>query len=190
MAFETNHPNDLKSGHEFGMIPKRIIHDLNSGHGFDNLCCCDIIKIRKVDTSMKKAYTKEQMDAFAQNCFTYAICPSKITFTLEFKQYFLSQIREHGKTTDEALRAAGYDPMLFSTAGKNSLRRRILDEARSEQGLRPPRGLSQEERIAAFEAKDLSRQRSETSIKELQERIVYLEKQIEFLKKISNIANR
>ena len=68
------------------------------------------------------------------------------------------------------------------------MRKRILKEADSERGLRPPRGLSTEQRIAAFEAKDLSMQRTDTSIKELQERIVYLEKQVEFLKKISNIV--
>ena len=40
----------------------------------------------------------------------------------------------------------------------------------------------------AFEAKDLSTQKTDASIKELQERIVHLEKQVEFLKKISNIV--
>lgn len=59
----------------------------------------------------------------------------------------------------------------------------ILDEADSERGLRPPRGLSTEQQLAAFEAKDLSAQKTDASIKELQERIVYLEKQVEFLKK-------
>ncbi len=68
-----------------------------------------------------------------------------------------------------------------------NLRRRILEEADSERGLRAPRGLSTAEQIAAFESKNLSKQKTEASIKELQERIVHLEKQVEFLKKTSNI---
>lgn len=44
-------------------------------------------------------------------------------------------------------------------------------------------GLSTEQQLAAFEAKDLSTQKTDASIKELQERIVHLEKQVEFLKK-------
>ena len=39
----------------------------------------------------------------------------------------------------------------------------------------------------AYAAKDLEKQRTSTSIKELQNRVVHLEQQIEFLKKISNI---
>ena len=88
----------------------------------------------------------------------------------------------------EVLKAAGYDPSWFAQGCKSSLRRRILEEADSEQGLRPPRGLSTEQQLAAFEAKDLSTQKTDASIKELQERIVHLEKQVEFLKKISNIV--
>ena len=52
-----------------------------------------------------------------------------------------------------------------------------------------PRGLSGTERINQFAEKDLTRQRTKTSIKEMQERIVRLEYQIEFLKKISQIRS-
>ena len=138
--------------------------------------------------SKKIPFTEEQIRVLELNPYTYSVDSNRITFTLEFKKFFVDQIRNHQKTTPEVLKTAGYDPSWFAQGCKSSIRKRILKEADSERGLRPPRGLSTEERIAAFEAKDLSTQRADTSIKELQERIVYLEKQVEFLKKISNIV--
>ena len=138
--------------------------------------------------SKKIPFTEEQIRVLELNPYTYSVDSNRITFTLEFKKFFVDQIRNHQKTTPEVLKSAGYDPSWFAQGCKSSLRKRILKEADSERGLRPPRGLSTEQRIAAFEAKDLSMQRTDTSIKELQERIVYLEKQVEFLKKISNIV--
>ena len=99
----------------------------------------------------------------------------------------MEQILNHRKNAPQILKAAGYDPSWFTKGCKSSLRRRILEEADSERGLRAPRGLSTAEQIAAFESKNLSKQKTEASIKELQERIVHLEKQVEFLKKTSNI---
>ena len=123
--------------------------------------------------SKKVPFTEEQLRVLELNPYTYSVSSNRITFTLEFKK---------------VLKAAGYDPSWFAQGCKSSLRRRILEEADSEQGLRPPRGLSTEQQLAAFEAKDLSTQKTDASIKELQERIVHLEKQVEFLKKISNIV--
>ena len=140
--------------------------------------------------SKKIPFTEEQIRVLEQNPYTHSISPNHISFTLEFKQFFVDQIRNHGKKTPEVLREAGYDPAWFAQGSKSSLRRRILKEADSEQGLRPPRGLSKDEQIAAFEAKDLSAQKTDAKIKELQERIVHLEKQVEFLKKISNIVTK
>ena len=116
--------------------------------------------------SKKVPFTEEQLRVLELNPYTYSVSSNRITFTLEFKKFFVDQIRNHRKTTPEVLKAAGYDPSWFAQGCKSSLRRRILEEADSEQGLRPPRGLSTEQ----------------------QERIVHLEKQVEFLKKISNIV--
>ena len=132
-------------------------------------------------------YTKEQIHTMKMNPYTHSVNAYQITFTLEFKEFFVDQIRNHRKNAPQILKAAGYDPSWFTKGCKSSLRRRILEEADSERGLRAPRGLSTAEQIAAFESKNLSKQKTEASIKELQERIVHLEKQVEFLKKTSNI---
>ena len=65
----------------------------------------------------------------------------------------------------------------------DGIRRSILNEAKSPTGFKTPRGLSNADKTVQFAAKDLAKQKTDASIKELQERIVHLEQQIEFLKK-------
>ena len=134
--------------------------------------------------SRKVPFTDEQISILEKNIYTYSVTPGMLSFTLEFKEFFVEQVKKGGKTTAMILSEAGYDASLFPKSCRNSLRRRILREAASDTGLKPPKGISTEERIAAFEAKDLANQKTEASIREMQERIVQLEKQVEFLKKI------
>ena len=135
----------------------------------------------------KPSYTDEQVKILSQNPYTHVAMPNKVTFTLEFKEFFVNQVKHHGLSTTKILKAAGYDPSLFTRAAIDNIRRRILAEASSPEGLKPPRGLSQAERTEAFAKKNLDAQRTSTSIKEMQQRIVHLEQQVEFLKKIQNI---
>ena len=138
--------------------------------------------------NMKKpTYSEEQINILAQNPYTHSITPYKISFTLEFKEFFMAQVYLPGMTAPKILKAAGYDPKMFSRGTIDKLRMKILAEAASPDGLQPPRGLSQAEKIKAYAQKDLEHQRASTSIKELQSKVVHLEQQVEFLKKISNI---
>ena len=135
----------------------------------------------------KVTYTEEQIRILEQNPYTHSVTPYKFTVTLEFKEFFMSLVHQPKMTTPKILKAAGYDPKMFSKSVLDHMRITILAEAASETGLKPPRGLSQAERTAAFAKKDLESQKTSTSIKELQNRIVHLEQQVEFLKKISNV---
>lgn len=137
--------------------------------------------------SRKRPFTEEQIRILEQNPYTHSVSSNRIVFTLEFKQFFLDQVNQYHKTSKTILREAGYDLSFFSDSNIDQIRKIIIHEAKSSTGLKAPRGLNSEQRTAVFEAKNLAAQRTDTSIKELQERIVYLEKQVEFLKKISNI---
>ena len=138
--------------------------------------------------NMKKpTYSDEQIKILAQNPYTHSVTPYRINFTLEFKEFFMSQVYLPGMTAPKILKAAGYDPKMFTRGSIDNLRMRILAEAASSEGLKPPRGLSQAAKIKAYAEKDLDHQRTATSIKELQSKVVHLEQQVEFLKKISNI---
>ena len=132
-------------------------------------------------------FTEEQIHILEQNKYTHSVTAKRLVFTLEFKQFFVDQVKNHNKKAPAILREAGYDTSFFTRKNIDKIRENILREAASETGLKPPKGLSTEERIALFEANNLAQQKTEVSIKEMQERIVHLEKQIEFLKKISNI---
>ena len=129
-------------------------------------------------------FTEEQIHELETNKYTHSVSEKQIVFTLEFKQFFLDQVVKYNKTAPAILREAGYDTSIFTRSHIDSIRKRILHEANSETGLKPPRGLSTEQKIATFEAKNLAKQSTKVSIRELQEKVVYLEKQVEFLKKI------
>ena len=113
------------------------------------------------------------------NPYTYSVSLNRITFTLEFKKFFVDQIRNHRKTTPEVLKAAGYDPSWFAQGCKSSLRRRILEEADSESGLSSTT-LLQNNSLSHSRQKIFLPKKTDASIKELQERIIHLEKQVEF----------
>ena len=62
----------------------------------------------------KPSYTNEQIEVIAQNPYTHSITPHRMTFTLEFKEFFVDQVKNHGLTAPKVLKAAGYDPKMFS----------------------------------------------------------------------------
>ncbi len=140
--------------------------------------------------SRKVKFTEEQINLLSQNPYTHFVNENKIVFTLEFKEFFFEQMKIKGMTTPKILRAAGYDTTLFSRSNLDSIRKAIRNQGESPTGLQPPRGLTTSEKTAQFAAKNLEKQKQEKSIRELQERVVHLEQQIEFLKKISHIRNQ
>lgn len=134
-------------------------------------------------------FTQEQIAVLEQNIYTHHVTPDRIVFTVAFKEFFTEHAKIPKMTTKKILHAAGYDPAFFSDKSLDALRQRILKEAASPEGFKIPKGLSSAERTAQFAAKNLAKQNTDASIKELQERIVHLEQQIEFLKKISHIRS-
>lgn len=138
----------------------------------------------------KNKFTEAQIEALKGNPFTHSVNAGRIVFTLEFKQFFYDQTRIPGMTTSKIMRAAGYDPEWFSKDNLSAIRQRIKTQAESPEGFKEPRGMTSAERTAAFAAKDLTRQSTDKTIREMQDRIVHLEAQIEFLKKISRIRNQ
>ena len=137
-----------------------------------------------------KQFTEAQIETLKGNPFTHSVSANRISFTVAFKQFFYDQTKIPGMTTRKIMSAAGYDPEWFSNDNLSAIRRRIMNEAASPEGFKEPPGMTSAERTAAFAAKDLSRKNTDNAIKELQDRIVHLEAQIEFLKKISHIRNQ
>ena len=135
------------------------------------------------------SYTPEQVKILEQNIYTHSVTPYHLTFTVEFKQFFAEQMKIPGMTTPKILRAAGYDTSIISRSSMDKLRINIRTELASGKGFKQPKGLSSKEKTEYFAAKNLEKQNTKATIKELQEHIVHLEQQVEFLKKISHIRS-
>lgn len=135
-------------------------------------------------------FTAEQILTLSQNPYTHSVTENRISFTTEFKKFFAEQVKIPGMTTKKIFSAAGYDPEWFSKGCLDAIRYQILKEANSPEGFKDPRGLSNIEKTKQFAQKDLSKQNTDQAVKELQDRIVHLESQLEFLKKISHIRKQ
>lgn len=140
--------------------------------------------------SRKISFTDEQVAILAQNPYTHFVSNYQIVFSLEFKKFFAEQMAIPRMTAPKIFRMAGYDTDIILKPVMDRFRITVRHELASGTGLKAPRGLSPAEKKAAFAAKDLSKQRTDASIKELQDRVVLLEQQIEFLKKISKSMNQ
>lgn len=140
---------------------------------------------------MKKepTYTPEQIAMLEKNPYTFKVTQRGLSFTLEFKQFFIEQLYEHGLTSVQILAKAGYDVDMLDRSLFYSVKGSIVREYHSEKGLRSPRGLSISERRAIEEKKAAMKTTENAAINELQDRVLHLEAQIDFLKKISSIRN-
>ncbi|HIQ98108.1 MAG TPA: hypothetical protein IAB23_00245 [Candidatus Scybalocola faecavium] len=135
-------------------------------------------------------FTQEQIKILESNPYTHHVTSNNIVYTVAFKEFFFKQMSIPGMTTRKIMLAAGYDPSFFTRASLDALRKRIRKEASSPKGFSDPRGLSSQERIQQFAEKDLSKQRTDKSIQQMQQRIVHLEYQLEFLKKTLQVRSR
>ena len=134
-------------------------------------------------------FTESQLNELCQNPYTHNATPYKIQFTYEFKEMFVTRW-EAGTKPRDILREAGYNPEWFTRKNIYAIQARIMAEYRSVDGLKHPRGKSSAEKIAAFEKKNLSKIATDAAIKELQDEIVHLQRQVEFLKKTASIRKK
>lgn len=133
----------------------------------------------------KQKFTQEEVEIIKQNPYVVNVCPTKITYSLSFKKFAVEQSLKGIKST-EIFRSAGFDPEMLGKPRMYAALKMFKTEAASPEGLREPRGKSREEKLAEFAKADLTKKQTKTAIRELQDKIVHLEQQIEFLKKIQS----
>lgn len=130
----------------------------------------------------KDVYSDAVVEILKDNPNVFSITNRKIVYTLEFKQKVISEA-EKGKRSTQIFSEAGLTPELVGRKRIYEALKHIKMQAESEQGLKKPRGKSREDLMKEFAEKDLSKQKTDESIKELQDRIAHLEQVVEFLKK-------
>ena len=127
-------------------------------------------------------FTQEQMQILLKNPNTEKITENRISLTLKKKKKIL-ELNRYELTPREIVTKLGYDPVML---GKNRMRnmvRNVLRDAKSEYGLhegyiRSARKRLDDEKIEQLEC-------NPASYEKLKNEVIYLRKEVEFLKKIS-----
>ena len=127
-----------------------------------------------------KEYTPKQIKKLEANPYTLKVTKNKLYFTIKFKEDFWINYQA-GNAPRKILSDLGYDLEYFGQKQIDSIVQRIKKEALSGHGFRE--GENRERRIPmkATNREELS---SPQSIERMQNELLYLRQEVEFLKKI------
>lgn len=127
-----------------------------------------------------KEYTPKQIKKLEANPYTLKVTKNKLYFTIKFKEDFWINYQA-GNAPRKILSDLGYDLEYFGQKQIDSIVQRIKKEALSGNGFRE--GENRERRIPmkATNREELS---SPQPIERMQNELLYLRQEVEFLKKI------
>ena len=127
-----------------------------------------------------KEYTPKQIKKLEANPYNLKVTKNKLYFTIKFKEDFWINYQA-GNAPRKILSDLGYDLEYFGQKQIDSIVQRIKKEALSGNGFRE--GENRERRIPmkATNREELS---SPQSIERMQNELLYLRQEVEFLKKI------
>ena len=127
-----------------------------------------------------KEYTQKKNKKLEANPYTLRVTKNKLYFTIKFKEDFWINYQA-GNAPRKILSDLGYDLEYFGQKQIDSIVQRIKKEALSGNGFRE--GENRERRIPkkATNREELS---SPQSIERMQNELLYLRQEVEFLKKI------
>lgn len=130
-------------------------------------------------------FTAEQQALLMSNPYTAKVSAHRIVFTLEFKEFAMHEVKNPENTYKKIFTKAGYDVELLGHERMKSIMRSIKLEAASDSGLQEPKSGTRQQMLDRMNKDESIKKHTKTEIRELKERVNYLEQQIEFLKKIS-----
>lgn len=127
-----------------------------------------------------KEYTPKQIKKLEANPYTLKVTKNKLYFTIKFKEDFWIRYQA-GNAPRKIMQELGYDLSIFTQKQIDNYVQRIKKEALSGKGFRE--GENRERRIPmkATNREELS---SPQSIERMQNELLYLRQEVEFLKKI------
>ncbi|MBR4410263.1 MAG: hypothetical protein IKT31_03000, partial [Firmicutes bacterium] len=123
-----------------------------------------------------KKFTDEEIKILESNPFTLTVSESQIRFTVEFKRFLLEEREINGTPWKEIFRKAGYDPEMLGARRMQRASENIRKEVLSAKGLHES---SSKKHIS----KGNERVQTRKAIQQLQDEVLRLQQQIEFLKK-------
>lgn len=133
--------------------------------------------------STKKLFTPEEVEILGENPYTLTVSADRITYTHDFQKAFWD-LSLQGYSGTDAFRALGYDPKILGKERIHNTTKRIRRQGNSPEGIRQkPRQWMRTTR-QQFKMADLEKMSHKEAARRMQQEIVYLQQQVEFLKKI------
>lgn len=134
----------------------------------------------------KRTFTQDEIDIIGQNPYVASVSCTKIVYTLAFKKFAIQHANE-GLSSVAIFKKAGFDPDMLGKPRIYAALKHIKREAASPEGLREFGSKTKEERLAKFAKEEYEKKHTKVAIRELKDKIVHLEQEIEFLKKIQSL---
>lgn len=128
-------------------------------------------------------FTQEQMNLLEANPFTLKVSETKISYTLEFKNLFLS-LYEEGATVKDIFQRLGYDIDVIGEGRMYSFCNRLLNQL--DAGIPLSEDVSKKH-VSKPMSIDYNTMPAQQSVAAMQRELTYLRQQVEFLKKISQL---
>lgn len=133
--------------------------------------------------STKKLFTPEEVEILKENPYTWKVSTDRITYTQEFQKDFW-ELSLQGLSGTDAFKALGYDPRMLGKERIHNTTKRIRKQGNSPERIRSkPRKWMRTTR-KQFKVADLEKMSHKEVAKRMQQEIVYLQQQVEFLKKV------
>lgn len=127
-----------------------------------------------------KEYTPKQIKKLEANPYTLKVTKNKLYFTIKFKEDFWINYQA-GNAPRKILSDLEYDLEYFGQKQIDSIVQRIKKEALSGNGFREGENRERRIPVKATNREELS---SPQSIERMQNELLYLRQEVEFLKKI------
>lgn len=131
----------------------------------------------------KKLFTKEQVEQMRQNPYTQRVDTKSISYTTEFKRAFW-ELSLQGYSGVAAFTKLGYDPDVIGFERIHNTTKRIRRAAQTPESVEPKPTGRVRLRKEHFKEADLAKMSHREAARRMQREIVYLQQQVEFLKKI------
>lgn len=127
-----------------------------------------------------RTFTEEQIKKLKKNPYTFKITRNKLYFTAKFKEDFWISYQA-GNSPRKVMQDLGYDLSMFTQKQIDNYVQRIKRQALSGEGFREGENRQKRIPMKATDEKELS---SPQSIERMQNELLYLRQEVEFLKKI------
>lgn len=131
-------------------------------------------------------FTEEQLKDLAANPFTRSVTSYRISFTLEFKNLFLSHY-EQGELVRDIFNSLGYNPDVLGDGRMYSFCNKLLKKVEAGEPLTELSTTRKSSSVEKPDFVDYNILPAQQSVAAMQRELTYLRQQVDFLKKISQL---